>query len=157
MRSMQKTTTAVVRSQAGLSLNEFAELIGKSPDTVASLEGARLALSERTALEISRKTGVSCAWLTKGDQKAPAIDVEGKPWTHKSFETCRARSARQGKLSPGYKVMADQAAERVRKVVRDQAYNRDCLEIVTHRISSFLWKLELEFPPKNKMNGGMER
>jgi transcriptional regulator with XRE-family HTH domain len=86
MRSLGKTTTAVVRAEVGLSLEEFAELIGKAPSTVESLEGGRLALSEKTALEISKKFGVGLTWLLAGDPKSAPVNLQGKPWTVEDYE-----------------------------------------------------------------------
>jgi transcriptional regulator with XRE-family HTH domain len=86
MRSLRKTTVAVVREELGLGLKEFADLIGKSAATVSSLENGRLALSEPTALEISKKTGVGLTWLLASDPKREPVNIEGAPWSKRDYE-----------------------------------------------------------------------
>jgi transcriptional regulator with XRE-family HTH domain len=86
MRTLRRTTVAVVREELGLSRQEFADLIGKSDATVSSLENGRLQLSERTALAIHKKTGVRMTWLLTGDPNTPPVNIEGKPWTKEDYE-----------------------------------------------------------------------
>jgi transcriptional regulator with XRE-family HTH domain len=59
----------VLRQILGLTVEEFAKLIGKSLTTVNSLETGRLKLSEETAFRISQETGVEMHWLLKGKSK----------------------------------------------------------------------------------------
>jgi transcriptional regulator with XRE-family HTH domain len=87
MRSLRKTPVAVVREELGLSLQEFADLIGKSAATVSSLENGRLRLSERTALAICKKTGVSLTWLLAGDPTFPPVNAKGGLWAKEDYET----------------------------------------------------------------------
>ena len=69
MISHKKTPVAVLRAMLGLSVEEFAKLVGIAPSSVNSIESGRLALSEKTALQITRETGVSVAWLLNGNAK----------------------------------------------------------------------------------------
>ena len=69
MISHKKTPVAVLRTMLGLSVEEFAELVAIAPSSVNSIESGRLALSEKTALQIGRETGVSVAWLLNGNAK----------------------------------------------------------------------------------------
>jgi transcriptional regulator with XRE-family HTH domain len=100
MFSQQKTTVAVLRALLGLTVAQFAELIGKSVSTVNKLEVGLLALSEETAFRIKNQTGVSVAWLLNGNSKQKPY-VERLPdgstvlYTKERFERIQA-----GKLQP---------------------------------------------------------
>ena len=72
--SSKRTTVAALRTTLGLSVEQFAELIGKSVSTVKSLETpGRLNLSEDTAVKISDETGISARWLLEGDPDKPMM------------------------------------------------------------------------------------
>jgi transcriptional regulator with XRE-family HTH domain len=95
MISKKKTTISVLRLQLGLTVEEFAFLIGKSVSAITSLETGRLRLSEETASEISRQTGVSMAWLLTSSAKEKPYSIdEGdgskRPYTKELFETIQA-------------------------------------------------------------------
>jgi transcriptional regulator with XRE-family HTH domain len=81
-----RTTISVVRNEIGVTQQEFADLISKSRMTIQSLELGKLALSEKLALLISAKTGVSASWLLGNDPASPIVDMDGRPWTKESFE-----------------------------------------------------------------------
>ena len=90
--SSKQTTVAVIRSELGLSIEEFGELIGKAPSTIKALEAKnRLALSEETAAAISEATGVSLAWLLDGDPRRRMVTPEGKPYTKEVYEMISGR------------------------------------------------------------------
>jgi transcriptional regulator with XRE-family HTH domain len=99
-RSQRKTTVAALRHLLGLSVEEFAKLIGKSPTTVNSLETGRLKLSEETAFTIAKQTGVEMVWLLKGRPKdKPYIfdesTGEDRPYTREDYEIIQARKEAQ--------------------------------------------------------------
>ena len=78
----------------GLSIEDFAKLIEKSPSTVNSLESGRLALSGDTAFKIALETGVALDWLLKGDpEQEPYVKLrEGaeREYTLAEFQKYRA-------------------------------------------------------------------
>jgi transcriptional regulator with XRE-family HTH domain len=91
--SSKRTTVAVLREILGLSVEELAGLIGKSVPTVQSLESGRLKLSQETAVEISKKTGVSLKWLLDGKTRLEPYYDDGsgpKPYDLNIFEELRA-------------------------------------------------------------------
>jgi transcriptional regulator with XRE-family HTH domain len=95
MQSQRKTTVAVLRGKLGLTVEEFAKLIDKSPTTINSLESGRLKLSEETAHTISQETGVDMYWLLKSKPKekpyyCDASDPE-RLYTKEVFEQTQAR------------------------------------------------------------------
>jgi transcriptional regulator with XRE-family HTH domain len=94
MLSRKLTCVAVLRTELGLTVEGFANLIGKSISAVNSLETGRLALSEETAFKIQQQTGVEMAWLLKGNpkEKPYAIDETGQshPYTKEIFELIQA-------------------------------------------------------------------
>jgi transcriptional regulator with XRE-family HTH domain len=95
MHSRKKTPVAVLRLMLGLTVEQFAGLIGKSTSAVTSLETRRLALSEETAFRISRETGVSVVWLLNGNAKQkPYVSHENgsiEPYTRETFERIQAQ------------------------------------------------------------------
>jgi transcriptional regulator with XRE-family HTH domain len=90
MKSTVSTVVSVVRLGTELPAPEFAELIGKPYATLKSLESGRLELSEKTALAISKATGVSLEWLLRGDPKTSPVTDKGMPWTRESFDHVQA-------------------------------------------------------------------
>ena len=56
----------LLRITLGLTRRDFAELIGVSADTIASIENNRLGVSEKFARRVSFVTGANCAELRKG-------------------------------------------------------------------------------------------
>jgi transcriptional regulator with XRE-family HTH domain len=101
MRSKRKTTVAVLRQVLGLSVEEFAKLIGKAATTVNSLESGRLKLSEETAFKIQEQTGVEMEWLLKaGPREKPYVfSFEGherrKPYRKELFEETQSLKGRK--------------------------------------------------------------
>ena len=107
VRSQRKTTVAVLRQLLGLSVEEFAKLIGKSATTINSLETGRLKLSEETAFTISKETGVEMFWLLKGRPKDKPYTLdesngEDRPYTKEDYEVTQARKEQEppSKLDP---------------------------------------------------------
>ena len=97
MQSQKKTSVAVLRTQLGLTVEEFAKLIGKSVSTVTSLETGRLNLSEETAYDIYTQTGVSMKWLLDGNPKEKPYMIEDdskRPYTKDLFERIQAHLKR---------------------------------------------------------------
>ncbi len=90
MKSTVSTVVSVVRLGTELPAPEFAKLIGKPYSTLKSLESGRLKLSERTALDISKATGVGLAWLLSGDPQEPPTTDQGEPWTRETFDRVQA-------------------------------------------------------------------
>jgi len=72
-QSAKRTTVAVLRNMLGLSVAEFAKVIGRQVPTVQSLESGRLKLSEKTAQQIALATGIDTAWLLDGDLTAKPV------------------------------------------------------------------------------------
>jgi transcriptional regulator with XRE-family HTH domain len=95
MQSKKKTSVAVLRTELGLTVEEFAKLIEKSVSTVTSLETGRLELSDETALKISDETGVAMEWLMGGNPKekpytTDEVDDSRHPYTKDLFEQIQA-------------------------------------------------------------------
>jgi transcriptional regulator with XRE-family HTH domain len=100
MHSRKKTTVAVLRLELGLTVEEFAALIGKSISAVTSLETGRLALSEDTAQTIAAETGVALDWLLHGNAKEKPYVFQDRfgmrdGYTRRHFE--RIQAAKSGK------------------------------------------------------------
>ena len=103
--SERRTTVAVLRNMLGLRIDDFAKLIDRSIPTIRTLESGgsqRLSLSEKTALAISKETGVAVEWLLTGDVtvepysalRSPAGDA--LPYNKGIFEMIQAAKAKTG-------------------------------------------------------------
>ena len=86
----RKTTAAVLRATCGIKNQEMAEILGCSVDTIRSVECGRGRLTEDLARRMSYETGVSLAWLLKGDLKMPPVTASGEPFTEEIYEKMRA-------------------------------------------------------------------
>jgi transcriptional regulator with XRE-family HTH domain len=99
MHSRKKTPVAVLRLELGLTVDEFAALIGKSISAVTSLETGRLALSPDTALVIATETGVALDWLLDGNPKEKPYVIEPRNgprerYTRELFEKIQAAKSK---------------------------------------------------------------
>lgn len=101
MRSRKLTTVAALRSVLGLSVEEFADLIGRAPSSIRSLETGRLGLSEKTAQSIAEETGVALSWLLNGNAKQKPYTSTNEviePYTRHHFENVQWIRTREGHL-----------------------------------------------------------
>ena len=64
---------------------QMAALGGCSLPLVQSIEIGRMKLSAKVANEISRRTGVSEAWLMENEPKAPMVATDGAPYCLEIF------------------------------------------------------------------------
>jgi len=98
--SSKRTTVAALRAMLGLSVEEFAGLIGKSVPTIRSLESGRLKLSEETARRIGKETGVSIFWLFEDDPtKEPFVEEHSgirMPYDKVVYEVVQSKGAESG-------------------------------------------------------------
>jgi transcriptional regulator with XRE-family HTH domain len=74
-----------LRDILALTQPQLASLAGCSMDLIHSVETGRARLSTKVANQISRRTGISDAWLT-GDLQAPMVALDGKPYTLETFQ-----------------------------------------------------------------------
>jgi transcriptional regulator with XRE-family HTH domain len=89
-RSPLRHPLAVLRQTIGLTQKELAALLKCSRQAVQAIELDELPLSERTAANIARVTGVNAMWLAAGNPKAPIEDMLGKPYTLDTFARTQA-------------------------------------------------------------------
>jgi transcriptional regulator with XRE-family HTH domain len=99
MLSQQKTPVAVLRQLLDLSVEEFAQLVGKSVSTVTKLENGQLKLSEETAHTIYKETGVDMGWLLAGNpnEKPYMLHYSGNPmpFEKEAFELIQAEKQKK--------------------------------------------------------------
>src|SRR6266404_7020599 len=86
MKSLLKSSVAVVRNEIGQTVDEFAELLGCSVWTIRRLERNDLGLSERLARRIQQETGAPVEWLLKNEPRLPPEDSSGLLWSRQVFE-----------------------------------------------------------------------
>jgi transcriptional regulator with XRE-family HTH domain len=156
MKSTRSTTVAIVRQEIGLSAVDFGKLIRKGLGTVKSLESGRLKLSEKTALEISKATGVSLSWLLANDPKAPITDHLGRKWDRLVFESKDGERIRRdfSAFTKGGSVamkhlkdkmqngMINILCLRMRSILESQKGDNDKLPILYAKVDRFLYDLE---------------
>ena len=75
----------------GMKVDEWAELLDRSPHTVHDLEAGRLKLSPALAAKMNYESGISIGWLMDGDPEAPAVSADGRPYTKAIYEEVQAR------------------------------------------------------------------
>jgi hypothetical protein len=85
--SSKKTTAAVLRAiiggtkgPKGMKVDEWAEILDRSPHTVHDLESGRLKLSRELAKKMSYESGISIGWLLDDDPEAPPVSADGQPY-----------------------------------------------------------------------------
>jgi hypothetical protein len=91
--SHRKTTTAILRGILGPAHGQearFARLAGRSVSWVKKVSAGLEPLTEEVALELESKTGISAAWLLRGDRGAKPLSTAGKPYSFALFEQHRA-------------------------------------------------------------------
>ena len=86
MKSLLKSSIAVIRNEIGQTVDEFAELLGCSVWTIRRLERNDLELSEKLARKIREQTGAPVEWLLKNDPSLPPKDSSGLFWSKQLFE-----------------------------------------------------------------------
>jgi transcriptional regulator with XRE-family HTH domain len=123
---------AILRSLIGIPAHEFAKIIGRSLDTVRSLESGRLRLSEQLAKEISRKTGVSLEWLLDDS-------ITGPPKGPPSLVEQAIAFGKTDRVLP--------LEKKLRQILRN-AREREDFDVCLFRVDQFLKQLEREFPSK---------
>src|SRR5262249_24271944 len=88
----------------GLSVEEFAGLIGKSVSTIRSLESGRLKLGEDTARRIAKVTGVSIFWLLEDDPSKEPFAEEPRgiqvPYGKIVYELIQSKGVESVGLAP---------------------------------------------------------
>ena len=154
MRSTVSTVVSRVRLETGLPAPDFAELIGKPYGTLKSLKSGRLKLSETTALEISRKTGVALSWLLQGDPQTQPVDDQGQPWGREAFIRQQAkeiksqfRSRKRAGKDEGIQtreVMKEKACILLGMFLNDAIQDPDRFAILLARTRQFLDALARE-------------
>jgi hypothetical protein len=81
-----KHVLSVLRKIIGASLAESKSVLGLAPDTVKSIQSERLPFSERAAITVAEKTGVSCKWLLDLDGSKPPKTESGEKFTKETFD-----------------------------------------------------------------------
>ena len=82
---------AILRRIIGLTQSDLAELVGRRPPTIQAVESRKLQLSRGLAEKITYATRVSFDWLMAGDPDAPAVSMDGEPYTRAHFVQAQAR------------------------------------------------------------------
>jgi transcriptional regulator with XRE-family HTH domain len=86
MKSMLKTPVAVVRNRIGLSVEEFAHLLGCARGTIQRLERNDLKLSDKLARRIQDETAAPADWLLKNNPSLEPIIPGGLIWSEEMYQ-----------------------------------------------------------------------
>jgi transcriptional regulator with XRE-family HTH domain len=158
-RSQEKTKVAQLRAAIDVPLNEFADIAGKSPHTINSLESGRLRLSERLAARISEVTGVRLAWLLDDSMLGPPICDDGSELTPELYESYVASfivKRREGKSKDAPREFAAMLEQLLKDALETHHF-----EIVAYRVLKFLETLGKDFnlhPKKaSKKSSGLKK
>ncbi len=144
----------------GMTIKDFAQVIGRSTHTVNSLESGRLDLSPELAATISRKTGVFFGWLLDETKHGPPVNPDMKAMTGEDFERNLARDAARdimvGDTMHIYPDTTAVMAEKLRAILERMETRRDFV-ICLYRVDQFLKKLEQDFPLPSKASESSQK
>lgn len=154
--SQLKSKIARLRLITGETAESFADIIGKSMSTLRSLETGRLKLSEKTASEISRATGVSLRWLLADKSTPPTCEDShpAKPFTKETYVHHIAKKRRPvfKDLSPELGLMLNFAIRDILTAVYGAAEKGNG-DIALYYLEKFAEDLGKQFPPpKDRRN-----
>jgi transcriptional regulator with XRE-family HTH domain len=150
--SQGRTKLAQLRKVLGISAREFADLMGRSVDTVKSLESGRLALSRNLADDINFNLGVSMSWLLDEGVTGGPIDDNGQePTADQMLARSAAVEAEIGSMTKKsarelYPLLMGEALTRILK----NAAEHPDYYLAFYRTAKFFVKLEEEFVPSEK-------
>jgi transcriptional regulator with XRE-family HTH domain len=149
--SSKKSCLAVLRSIAGITQRQLAELVDCAPITIQSIELGKLALSQRMAQRISLQTGVSQAWLLANDYKAAPTTARDPllPYRKRDYDRTRA-DITDPRTDPMDLMVADgvwKAAAHTLAGGLLSAYRKDQMVFFYYRLRELLEDIQAEFPP----------
>jgi transcriptional regulator with XRE-family HTH domain len=95
----------VLRILLGYTQQQFAEKLGYGKRQLEEVSSGREKMSEKLAIAVCRETGVSYAWLTNQDPKAPILDCLGRPYDRAFYvEWNKQNTSATKPLSPNDRV-----------------------------------------------------
>lgn len=148
--SQQKSKVAQIRMTTGETAEAFADIIGKSLPTLRSLETGRLKLSEKTASDISRATGVGLRWLLDDKATPPFCEDTrpAKPFTKEIYihHIAKKRRSYLKNDTPELKLMLSFAVREIITAVYGAA-ERGNGDIALYYIEKFAEDLSKQFSP----------
>jgi transcriptional regulator with XRE-family HTH domain len=142
---------AVLRSIAGITQQELANMAGCARVTIQAVELGKLALSSRLAERIALQTGVAADWLLGNDYKAPPKSQRDttEPYTKRDYEIRRAEIA-DPRIDPADLAIAQGVWSNAARQLASgllTAYREDQCVLFYYKLRKFLEELALEFPP----------
>ncbi len=148
--SLGKSCLAVVRSVAGLTQGQLANLVGVSRPAIQAIELGKLCLSRRLAEQISLHTGVSMAWLLANNYRAQPTcqDTPQERYTKTCFERRRAE-IENPRLGPGDRLVQLTTLGSVYgrlAAMLLRAYRENKTIYFQHKLRFLLEDLEAQFP-----------
>ncbi len=145
--SPQRHTLAVLRTQAGMTQKEMAELAECSRPTVQAIELGKLRLSEKLGQLIAHKTGIDLAWLLRDDVTQAPIDRHGTPYTNELFEDYQAIAHAQKHHALGSLQALHSITSSVRRVagITLRAFKTDESALAAYKLAKALDELEEQF------------
>jgi len=148
--SLGKSCLAVLRSIAGLTQGQLAELVGTSRPTIQAVELGKLALSRRLAERVSLHTGASMSWLLDNKYKVqPTCQRPGQgPYTKRIFDMTRAEID-DPRTDPMDRLIQFKTLGSIHwrlAAMLLQAHRAQKTIYFHHKLRLFLDDLEIEFP-----------
>ena len=145
MTSRTKTTIAKLRDFLEITVFEMAEILGRSKDTVQSLESGRMKLLEEHAQKLFHETGISPAWLLNGNPNKTLVLANGLPYEKGHYERAQAQK-RYFDNVPAFQLSMD--AIRFYGQLRatlDNANRKDNYYMAAYKLDKALESLRLEY------------
>jgi hypothetical protein len=127
----------------------MADLGECSRPTIQAIELTKLKLSEKLAVTLSAKTGVSMKWLMDGDVTAPPVDRANKPYTRETFERARAKDTSDpNRFSPDHFGIGSSVASCLPTIFRAAlaAHRASDVQLFSYRLTSAISEVAGKYP-----------
>jgi len=149
-----------MRSVAGLTQQQLADLLRCSRMSIQQIESGKLRMSHKMAEKISLHTGVSMNWLLANQYRVPPVwqrDSE-QPYTREAFKLTRAEVSRPriNPLDVGFLENVLAVAYHRLNAVAEEAYRTDKTVYFHYQLREFLEELERQWPASTNLHPSMK-
>ena len=155
-----KSTLTVMRSVAGITMQQLADVIGCNRQSLQQIELGRLKMSKHMAERISGHTGVSMNWLLANRYRVPPVCLRDpdEPFTREVYRQTRAQVA-----EPRVHPLDVRAMENVLAIAyhqlnaaAEEAYRADENIRYSFEVREFLEALGRKWPLSAKLQPSMD-
>jgi transcriptional regulator with XRE-family HTH domain len=150
----------VMRSVAGITMQQLADLVGCSRMSLQQIELGRLELSHKMAEKVSLHTGIGMNWLLAGKHKVPPVCQRdpNQAFTREIYRRTRAdiNRPRADPMDVAFLRANLAAAYQRLNAVAEVAYRDNKIIYFYYQLREFLEALEKQWPPLFKEDATMD-